>query len=57
MDAPVGTKGPGVVGVVEGVVMLPIVQVPQHVLRVLAAGGAEGTVRARGHSVQITCGW
>ncbi len=46
MDTPVRTKGPGVVGVVEGVVVLPVVQVPQHVLRVLAGGGAEGTVRA-----------
>ena len=36
----VGTKGPGVVSVVEGVVVL-IIQVPQHVLCVLAAGGAE----------------
>ena len=59
MDAPVRTEGQDVdgVGEVEGVEVLPVVQVPQHGLRALAAGGAEGTVRAHGHRVQITCGW
>ena len=34
--------------------MLAIVQVPEHGLGVLAAGGAQGAVGGHGHGVQVT---
>lgn len=41
------------VGVIQGVQMLAIIQVPKHGLGVLAAGGAQGTIGRHGHRVQI----
>jgi len=52
----VGRKAQGVddVIVVQGVQVLPIIQIPEHGLGVLAAGGAQGTVGAHGHGVQVS---
>ena len=54
-DAPVGAEGERVdgVGVVEGVEVLAVVEVPEHRLGVLTAGGTEGAVRAHGHRVEV----
>ena len=52
---PVGAEGEGVdgVGVLEGVEVLAVVEVPEHGLAVPAPGGAEGAVRAHGDGVQV----
>ena len=34
--------------------MLAVIEVPEHGLGVLSAGGAQGTVRGHGHCVQVT---
>merc|ERR1719378_1157648 len=51
----VGREAQGVddVIVVQGVQVLAIIQIPEHGLGVLAAGGAQGTVGAHGHGVQV----
>ena len=38
---------------IQRVEMLPIVQVPEHGFAVLAARGAQRTVRGHGHRVQV----
>merc|ERR1711994_270717 len=52
----VGREAQGVddVIVVQGVQVLAIVQVPEHGLGVLAAGGAQGTVGRHGDGVQVS---
>jgi len=51
----VGREAQGVddVIVVQGVQVLAVIQIPEHGLGVLAAGGAQGTVGAHGHGVQV----
>ena len=51
----VGAEAQGVdgVSVVEGVQVLAVIQVPEHCLGVLAAGGAEGAVGGHGDGVQV----
>merc|ERR1719323_1465558 len=53
---PVGGEGQAVdgVGAVQGVKVLPIVQVPEHGAGVLAAAGAERPVRRKGDGVKIS---
>jgi hypothetical protein len=52
---PVGREAECVdgVGVVKRVEVLAVVEVPEHGLGVLAAGGAQGTVGRHGHGVQV----
>merc|ERR1719385_88810 len=52
---PVGGEAEAVDGVpvVQGVQVLPVIQVPQHGLSVLAARGAEGSVGGHGDGVQV----
>ena len=47
---PVGGEGESVdsVGVVKGVQVLAVIQVPEHGLAVLSTGGAQGTFWGRG---------
>ena len=42
------------VGAVQGVQVLPIVQVPEHGPGVLAAAGAEGAIRRQSDGVKIS---
>ena len=41
------------VGVVQSVQMLAVIEIPEHGLGVLAAGGAQRTVGRHGHRVQV----
>ena len=42
------------VGVLQGVEMLPVVEVPEHGLAVLAAAGAQGAVGGEGDGVEVS---
>merc|ERR1719334_2385052 len=54
---PVGTESKSIDGVrmVQGVQMLPIIEVPQHRLGILPPRCTQRTIRAHGYSVQVTC--
>ena len=55
ISLPVGREAESVdvLGVVKGVQVLAVIQVPQHGLGVLATGGAEGAVGRHGDGVEV----